>query len=193
MAALFNPPDSGEITALLAQWRTGDPHAAQRLVPIIYGELRALADRYLRRERADHTLQATALAHEAYVRLVGQHATWENRAHFFGVAAALMRRILVDHARRKRAGKRGGPQPRVPLDERIDIDDQRSVELIALDDALKSLAGLDPQHARIVELRFFTGLTFDEIAAVLGVSESTVKREWRLARAWLERELSAAL
>lgn len=189
-----DPPNhsrSGEVTQLLAHLRHGDPDAVNQLIPLVYSELRAIADRYLRQERANHTLQPTALAHEAYVRLLGQNAAWENRAHFFGVAAELMRRILVDHARRKQAEKRGGATPVVQLDADLDFDDRREVALLALDDALEALAKLDPLQSRIVELRFFTGLSIEETSAVLALSPSTVKREWRVARAWLVQQLES--
>ncbi|MGI8567263.1 MAG: sigma-70 family RNA polymerase sigma factor [Pyrinomonadaceae bacterium] len=156
------------------------------LLPLIYDELRNLAANYLRRERRDHTLQPTALVHEAYLRLVDQRSVnWQNRAHFFGVAAQLMRRILVDHARAHNAEKRGHDFQKLSLDENIDKADERSAELIALDDALKELAEIDEQKSRIVELRYFGGLTVEETAEVLGVTPITIKRHWRMAKAWL--------
>lgn len=178
--------------ALLDQWKQGNRDALDQLVPLVYDELRDLADSFLRRERHSHTLQPTALANEAFLRLLGQHATWQSRAHLFGIAAELMRRILVDHARRKRAAKRGGPAGLLQLDDQIDFGSSRSVDLIALDDALQTLERLDPQQSRIIELRFFTGLSLEETAEALGLSVSTVKREWRSARAWLSRELTRA-
>lgn len=159
-------------------------------MPLIYDELRLLARGYLQRERSDHTLQATALVHEAYVRLVDQTAiNWQNRRHFFSVAAQVMRRILVDHARRQRAEKRGGQQARVEFDEELIEAGGRSVDLVALDDALTDLAQLNPQHSRIVEMRFFGGLTNEEIADVMEMSARTVRREWRMARAWLRQAI----
>jgi RNA polymerase sigma factor (TIGR02999 family) len=159
-------------------------------MPLVYEELRHIARRQMRRQRAGHTLQTTALIHEAYVRLVGESDVhWQNRAHFFGVAAKAMRHILVDHARSRHAAKRGGAAQRVTLDEAAVISAQPA-ELVALDDALRSLAGLDPRKGQVVELKYFGGLTVDEIAKVLRVSPETVARDWRLARAWLLRELS---
>ena len=157
----------------------------------VYDELRALADRYLRRERPDHTLQPTALVHEAYLRLTSQHAVdWANRAQFFGVAAEMMRRILVNHALAHGAAKRGGGATRVTLDESVSWSGERDVDLIALDEVLVALAGFDPRQARIVELRFFAGLGIEETGDVLGISPATVKREWSVAKAWLRRELT---
>jgi RNA polymerase sigma-70 factor (ECF subfamily) len=152
--------------------------------------LRRLARRYLRRERPDHTLQSAALVNEAYLRLIRQeHPQWQNRAHFFGVAAQLMRHILVDHARNRAAAKRGAGAPRLTLDPDIALPQERDVDLMALDDALNQLAALDPQQSRLVELRFFGGLSIEETSVVLGVSPATVKREWATARAWLQREM----
>lgn len=183
------------ITQLLDDWSGGDRAALERLLPIVYGELRRLAKRELRRERAGHTLQPTALVHELYVRLVDQRrASWENRAQFFAVAAQLMRRILVDHARARVAAKRGGSSPRVSLDEAGDAIDEAiapAFEVLAVDRALTRLATLDPEQARIVELRFFSGLSVEETAHVLGRSPRTIKREWRLAKAWLYQHLRA--
>ncbi len=184
-------PSSQDVTRLLQDWSKGDQAALANLMPLVYNELRHLASRYLRRERAGHTLQTTALVHEAYLRLIDQNqVTWQNRAHFFGVAAQMMRRILVDHAREQHAEKRGGGAPRLSLDEAIGLAGERGVNLIALDDALSALAAIDPQQSRIVELRFFGGLTVEETAEVLGVSPATVKREWSMAKAWLYREIS---
>ncbi len=164
----------------------GNETAVNALLPVIYDELKRLASNYLRRERINHTLQPTALVHEAYLKLIDQtRANWQNRAHFFGVAAQLMRRILVDHARQHNADKRGGEFQKFSLDENIDKAVEISSELISLDDALKELAKFDAQKAKIVELRFFGGLTFEETAEVLGVSVITVKRHWRLTKAWL--------
>lgn len=185
------PP--GDITRLLADLRGGNPDARGQLIPLVYDELRRLASHYMRQERSDHTLQATALVHEAYMRLVEQReVSWENRAHFFGVAANLMRRILVDHARAKKAEKRGGLVQRLPLDQALQYCEEKSDELIALDDALTRLATCDPRQCQIVELRFFGGLTEDETASILGVSPRTVKRDWKIARLWLHGEISRA-
>jgi RNA polymerase sigma factor (TIGR02999 family) len=180
---------SHNVTRLLADWSQGDREALDRLMPLVYDELRRLADSYLRRERRDHTLQPTALVHEAFVRLVGQDLHLQNRAHFFGVAAQVMRCILVDHARARLTAKRGGEAQRLSLEEAIDAPAPREVDLIALDDALTDLARFDPQQARIVELRYFGGLTIEEVAQVLDISPATVKREWHLARTWLHREI----
>ena len=175
---------------MLIDWSSGNREAAAGLMPLVYDELRRLARSYLQRERADHTLQATGLVHEAYLRLVDQHTTtWQNRAHFFGVAAQLMRRILVDHARRHRTGKRGGEWTKVEFDEALAPSTSRSLDVIALDDALHDLAQLNPQHSQIVELRFFGGMNTEEVAEVLDVSPRTVQREWRMARAWLRRQI----
>ena len=178
------------VTQMLVDWSKGDTGAPARLMPLVYDELRQLAHQYLRQERADHTLQATGLVHEAYLRLVDQSTTtWQNRAHFFGVAAQVMRRILVDYARAHRAEKRGGERQKLVFDEALAPASERSVDLIALDDALKDLVTFDPRQSRIVELRFFGGLTIDEVGAVLEVSPRTIKREWRMAKAWLRREI----
>lgn len=155
-------------------------------MPLVYDELRYLASRYLKHERSDHTLQTTALVHEAYIRLIDQHqVTWQNRAHFFGVAAQMMRRILVDHARGQHADKRGGGAQKLSLDEAIGLAQEREVDLIALDEALTTLATLDPQQSLIVEMRFFGGLSVEEVAEALSISRSTVKRDWSMAKAWL--------
>jgi RNA polymerase sigma factor (TIGR02999 family) len=175
-----------EVTRLLQQWRVGRQDALEELLPAIYGELRRLAGAYLRRERPDHTLQATALVHEAFLKLVDQRdVQWQNRAHFFGIAAQLMRRILVDHARAHGATKRGSGERPLSLDEAVIISPGTDVDLLALDMALTRLAAVDPQHARVVELRFFGGLTIDETAEVLQISPATVGRDWTLAKAWL--------
>ncbi len=182
------------VTALLASWRRGDTHALDELMPLIYSELHRIAARHLRRERPDHTLQPTALVNEAFMRLIDQqNVQWQNRAHFFGVAAESMRRILVDHARRRLAGKRGGGVVTVALREGMDWPDGRDLNIVELDDALQALARLDPQQSKVVELRFFAGLSVEETAEVLGVSATTVKREWRMARAWLVREMDGAV
>ncbi|MCP9495266.1 MAG: sigma-70 family RNA polymerase sigma factor [Pyrinomonadaceae bacterium MAG19_C2-C3] len=177
---------SNEVTQLLVQLTGGNRAVLDQLLPLIYDELRRLASGYLRRERSSHTLQPTALVHEAYLRLVDQRdVRWQNRAHFVGVAAQMMRRILVDHARKSGAEKRGGEFQKISLDENFDLSDERAAELIALDDALKTLAEIDEQKSRIVELRYFGGLSIEETAEVLGVSAPTVKRQWSMAKAWL--------
>jgi RNA polymerase sigma factor (TIGR02999 family) len=192
----MRPSDSGgpaappDVTLLLSRLRQGDDRALERLMPLVHDELRRLARYHMRGERAGHTLQPTALAHEAYMRLVDlDRIDWRGRAHFFAVAAGIMRRILIDHARKRRAARRGGGAAHVSLDEGAGVADQRPEELVALDDAMGRLAELDPRQERIVELRFFGGLSVDETAAVLGISARTVKREWAVARAWLRAEL----
>lgn len=183
-------PTEPDVTALLKEWSGGDRRALERLMPLVYDELRKLAASYLREERPDHTLQPTALVHEAYIRLTNQRdVVWQNRAHFFGIAAQMMRRILVDHARKRQAAKRDAAAWRVSTDVEDAAD--RAPELLALDRALSSLEEMDPQQARVVELRFFGGLTVEETAVVAGVSPATVKREWRTAKAWLRREIGA--
>ncbi|MEW6126004.1 MAG: sigma-70 family RNA polymerase sigma factor [Acidobacteriota bacterium] len=178
-----------DVTNLLVAWGEGNKEALGELLPMVYRELHQIADRYLRRERIDHTLQATALVHEAYFKLVDQSRVhWQNRAHFFGVAAQAMRRILIDHARNYQTEKRAGVK--LSLDDDIDISDQRASELIALDDALNALAEIDKQKSRIVELKFFGGLSIEEIAEVLGIGTATVIRQWRLAKAWLYSEIN---
>ena len=181
-----------DVTRLLQQWSNGQPQALDRLLPQIHSELRKLAASYLRRERPDHTLQPTALVNEAFLKLVDQRAVkWQNRAHFFGIAAQAMRRILVDHARGHAAGKRGGALRKVPLDDAFMIGHGSGggVDLLALDEALTRLAAIDPQQSRIVELRFFGGLTMEEAAQVMHISPATIGREWRIAKAWLAAEL----
>ena len=186
----MQPGPSEQVTSLLLRWRSGDKAALDALMPLVYDELRRLAHHYLQRERPDHTLQSTALVHEAYARLVGQNLPeWQNRAHFFGVAAQLMRQILVDYARSHRAGKRGGSACKLPLDDAESHTSIADVDVVALDDALQTLARLDPQQSRVVELRFFAGLSIEDTSEVLGVSPSTVKRDWNTARVWLYREL----
>ena len=182
------------VTGLLRRWREGDGQALEELMPLVYGELRRLAARYLRLERSDHTLQPTALVHEAYLRLVGQkNVAWQNRAHFFGLAAQLMRRILVDHARRRAAVKRDAAPTRIALEPPAPGQEaDREPEILALHEALTGLERLDARQAQIVELRFFGGLSVEETAEAAGVSTATVKREWRTARAWLRRELDSA-
>jgi RNA polymerase sigma factor (TIGR02999 family) len=179
-----------EITQWLVQWRNGDPSALDQLMPLVYDELHRLAERYMQSERPDHTLQPTALVHEAYLRLAGMDIQWENRVHFFAIAAQVMRRILVDHARKYQYAKRGSGAHKLSLNEAINLTKERAADLVALDDALTSLAAVDPKKSRIVELQYFGGLTFPEVAEALGVSLSTVHREWRLARAWLYREIA---
>jgi RNA polymerase sigma factor (TIGR02999 family) len=180
-----------DVTQILREVSDGDKDAPARLMPLVYEELRRLANHYLRQERSDHTLQPTALVHEAYLKLIDQtRVDWQNRAHFFGVAAQSMRRILVDHARRHGASKRGGLQQKLTLDEAVDYSQSRDVDLVALDDALNLLAELDERQSRIVELRFFGGLTIEETAEALGVSAATVKVDWSMAKAWLRREIS---
>lgn len=179
------------VTALLIAIGNGRAGAMDELMPLVYDELKTLAAAHLRRERASDSLQPTALVHEAYLRLVGQHnVSWKNRSHFFGIAAQLMRRIIVDHARRRLAAKRDGGRP-VTLDENIGLSDHGRVDVVAVDEALSALAQLNERQARVVELRFFGGLTIEETAEVLDVSEMTVKRDWMVAKAWLQRELSA--
>jgi RNA polymerase sigma factor (TIGR02999 family) len=179
-----------DVTALLGDWGRGNQTALNRLVPLVYAELRRVAARQLRKERADHTLQPTALVHEVYIRLVDQRQVdWHNRAHFFGVAAQVMRRILVDHARRRRAGKRGDGVRCVPIDEARDVAASNEIPILALDHALDRLEQVDSELAKIVELRAFGGLTIEEAAHVLNVSPSTAQRDWRTAKAWLNREL----
>ena len=183
---------SQQLTQMLIQLSEGDAQMVDDILPLIYDELRRLAGNYLRRERSDHTLQPTALVHEAYIKLIDQtQVKWQNRAHFFGIAANIMRRILVDYARQHKAEKRGGAAEKMPLEEEILIvSEGKSAELLALDEALENLAKLDPQKSKIVELRYFGGLSVEETAEVLGVSEITVKRHWRMAKAWLYGQLS---
>jgi len=180
-----------DVTQLLSRWSQGDRAALDSLVPVVYGELRRMAARYLRRERAEHTLQPTALVNEAFVKLIDQRdVRWQNRAHFFGVAAQLMRRILVDHARERAAEKRGGGVGRVPLEDALAVTASNQIDVLAVDNALNRLHEIDPDQVRIVELRFFGGLTVEETAEVLGWSSGSVKREWTIAKAWLQREMS---
>jgi RNA polymerase sigma factor (TIGR02999 family) len=182
---------SDEVTRLLRNWGNGDQQALEKLVPLIYAELRQLAHRVLYRERPSHTLQTTALVHEAYLKLIDQRdAHWQNRAHFFAIAAQAMRRILVDSARRHTALKRGGPAENLPLDEAANISLDPDPILLPLDEALNKLAEIDPQQSRIVELRFFGGLTIEETAEVMKLSKDAVKNDWAMARAWLRQTLS---
>jgi RNA polymerase sigma factor (TIGR02999 family) len=181
---------ASEVTQLLGRWRSGDREALDALMPLVYTELRRIAHHYLQGERHGHTLQSTALVHEAYVRLIAQDfPEWQNRAHFFAVAAQLMRQILVDYARSHGAVKRGGNVFRLALDDAGEIAQPMDVDVVALDEALKTLAGMDPQQSRVVELKFFAGLSIEDTSEVLGISASTVKRDWITARAWLYREL----
>ncbi|MGI9068086.1 MAG: sigma-70 family RNA polymerase sigma factor [Pyrinomonadaceae bacterium] len=184
-------PDQS-VTELLVKWGSGDKAALDDLIPLVYDELRKLAANYLRRKPGAHTLQATALVHEAYVRLAGQEGTsMQHRAQFFGLAAKVMRDILVDHARRRLATKRGGEQLRLSLSQAERLGHKPEVELLALDDALKELSTTNPQHSRVIELRFFGGLTIEETAQVMTLSHATTERYWSFARAWLRRELAA--
>jgi len=181
------------VTALLAKWRAGDERALEAVVPLVYDELRRVAHRYLRHERPDHTLQSTALVHEAYLRLLKQGThEFENRAHFYAISAQLMRQILVEYARRRNAAKRDAGNM-LTLDDSIGLLKTRSVDLVALDDALNGLAKLDARQSRIVELRFFGGLSTEETAAVLGISTKTVKREWATAKVWLHHEIGRSV
>ena len=183
---------SQPVSELLAQWRAGDEESLRRLIPLVYNELRRLARYHLRRERPNHTLQTTALVHEAYVSLVKQEPiNFENRAHFFAICANLMRQILVQYARRRKTAKRDGGY-KLTLDDALPLPQSRGVDLIALDDALNGLAKLDPQQSRIVELRFFGGLSIEETSQALGMSPSTVKRHWTTAKLWLHNEISEA-
>ena len=181
-----------DITKLLIEWNGGNRDALESLIPMVYDELQRIAQRHLRRESPDRTLQTTALVHEAYLKIIDQtRINWQNRAQFFGVAANIMRRILVDHARRRSRYKRGGEAVKLSLDEgSIDVSDERAAELVALDEALKKLAREDPQKARLVELRYFGGLSIEETAEVLGISTATVIRQWRIVKAWLYKEIA---
>src|SRR2546423_1878888 len=184
------PPTPKEMTRLLLAWGGGDRSALDQLLPLVEEELHRLAHRYMSRERPDHTLQTTALVNEAYVRLIDQRRVrWQNRAHFFAIAAQTMRRILIDHARRRAFDKRGGGARELQLDEAAVLTDERAAELVALDDALQALAEVDERKSRVVEMRFFGGLSVEETAEALGISPDTVTREWRRARAFLHREI----
>jgi len=187
----MGPQPGGDVTQLLVNWSNGDQGAAEALMPLVYGELRRLAGSYLRRERADHTLQSTALVHEAFIRLVDQREVhWKSRAHFYGIAAQMIRRILVDHARNRQAGKRGSGAIKLSLDDAHELLIPQELNVLRLDDALNELAALDERQSRVVELRFFTGLSLEETAEVMKLSTATVKREWSSARAWLFREMT---
>lgn len=182
---------SPDVTALLGKITNGDKNAPESLLPVVYDDLRRLARAYFNNERREHTLQATALVHEAYIRLVNwENVTWQNRAHFFAVAAEVMRKVLIDHARNKQAAKRDGGE-RILLDEAVSFSSNREIDVVRLEEALRTLERVDPRQARIVELRFFGGLTIPETAYVLEISETTVKREWTFAKAWLKRELTS--
>ena len=190
---MFSVPQaaSGPITALLKAWSDGDEQARQQLVPLVYEELRRMARRCMRRERPGQTLQTTALVNEAYLRLVDvTNVSWQDRAHFFAVAAQIMRRILVDAARARASAKRGGRAPRVSLDQTPEVSTSRASELMRIDDALNTLKRVDPRKAQVIELRFFGGLTVDETAEALKISPQSVMRDWKLAKAWVLRELS---
>lgn len=185
------PASSSQVTELLLQWSNGDTTAREKLIPLVYDELRRIAHRVLSQQGRDHTLQSTALVHEAYLRLVGHTSVqWDNRAHFFAVAAQLMRRILMDYVRMRQAKKRGGECVTLSLEEEIALPAGRDVDLVALDDALNQLGVLDERQCQLVELRFFGGLTIDEISRVLEISPATVKREWSTARLWLLRQIT---
>ena len=185
------PASPHGITQLLKAWGNGEQEALEQLIPLIYSELHRLAHRYMQRERNAHTLQSTALVHEAYERLIDlKEVSWQNRAHFFGVSARLMRRVLVDYARSRRYSKRGGEWRQLPLNEAVAVFRDRGTDIVALDDALSTLAGIDSRKSRVVEMRFFGGLSIRETAEVLNVSPETVLRDWRLAKVWLLRELS---
>ena len=186
----MNVSQPSDVTQLLAQWSDGDSSVLNRLIPIVHNELRRLASAYMRRERRDHTLQSSALVNEAYMRLVNYNAmTWESRAHFFAVAAQVMRRILVEHARKRLYAKRGGGACKVTLDAALGAHNRQPIDVLALDDALRGLQSIDPRKARLVELRFFTGLNIEETAVAMSLSTATVIREWRAAKAWLFREI----
>lgn len=181
-----------DVTQMLRAMSEGEASAPERLLPIVYDELRRLAHGYMKNERSDHTLQATALVHEAYIQLVDwKNVSWQNRAHFFAAAAQMMRKILVDHARERNALKRGGGARTIALDDAVSFPDQSNVDLMSLDAALSELESFDPQQAKIVEMRFFGGLTIEETAHAIGVSDSTVKREWQIAKAWLYNRMKA--
>jgi RNA polymerase sigma-70 factor, ECF subfamily len=188
------PPKQHEITQLLIAWSDGNQAALDKLYPLVYDELQRLARRYMSRERRGHTLQTTALINEAYVRLVDQkHVHWANRSHFFAISAQIMRRVLIDHARRHAYAKRGGGARQVSLEETATVAQEAASDLVRLDEALKSLAQMDPRRSQVVELRYFGGLNNEEIAGVLKISKNTVTRDWNMARAWLYQQLSGSL
>lgn len=184
------PADLTEVTVLLKAMHDGEPEAADRLLPLVYAELHSLARGYMRRERGDHTLQPTALINEAFLRLASNERDWENRQHFIAVAATVMRRVLVDHARAHAAQMRGGELQRVEFEDQFPAGDVRPIDVLAVDQALERLQAIEPRQARIVELRYFAGLTVEEIAALLNIAVRTVKRDWALARVWLHTELT---
>lgn len=187
----MSPDSPADVTQLLVNWQGGDQQALDQLMPLVYAELRRLARAYLRSERSDHTLQSTALVHEAFLKLVQQRDVhWRNRAHFYGIAAQIIRRILVDHARSHQAGKRGSGGIKLELSDAMAVSKERELDVLQLDSALEKLARIDPRQSRIVELRFFAGLSVEETAEITEVSPATVKREWSFARAWLFREMS---
>jgi RNA polymerase sigma factor (TIGR02999 family) len=189
--AILNDPVNQDVTTLLAKWSGGDKAALEELMPLVYGELKRLAGSYLRRERQDHTLQSAALVNEAYMRLVDQsQVRWQNKSHFFGIAAQMMRRILVDHARGHKAAKRGAGMELLELNEAVAQAQKQSIDLLGLDEALKTLEKMDAQQSRIIELRFFGGLSIEETAEVLKISPATVKRDFAAARAWLYRAVT---
>lgn len=191
MTGAMKERNSPEITQLLLKWQKGDEHALADLIPLVYAELRKMAANLMRRQRPGHTLQTTALINEAYMRLVDSNrVNWQDRGHFFAVAAQLMRRILVDSARRRNSLKRGGDRVVITLDEKADLAVEKQTDMVKLDEALERLARLSSRQAKIVEMRYFAGLTEDQTAEVLGISSRTVRREWSLARAWLYRELN---
>jgi RNA polymerase sigma-70 factor, ECF subfamily len=192
MTTAVPEPSPGEVTRLLRKMRKGDKDAEARLIPLVYEELRKIARAYMRRESPDHTLQPTALVNEAYLRLAGQRVEWRNRTQFFAVAAQLMRRILVDHARAYLTGKRNGARQAMPLEEAITFSTEQSAQLLALDAALLLLEQLDARQGRIVELRFFVGMSVEETAEALGIAPRTVKRDWNVAKAWLYNEVAGA-
>lgn len=187
----MGPEPRQDVTKLLLRWRDGDGHALDEMLPLVYDELRRLARWYLQHEQPGHTLQSTALVHEAYLRMMDQNTSWQNRAHFFGIAAQMMRRVLVDHARSRSAAKRGEGARMVTLDARIAAPEKRDLDIEALDEALTNLGKLDPRQAKIIELRFFAGLSIEDTSEALQVSPATVKREWSTAKAWLYREMRA--
>lgn len=185
-------PPSHEVTELLVDWSNGNQAALEKLLPLVYEELHHLAHRYMGRERPGHTLQTSGLVNEAYLRLIDQSRVhWQNRAHFYGIAAQVMRRILVDYARNRHYAKRGGSARQVSLNEALIVSEERSAEVVALDESLKNLAEIDPRKSQIVELRFFVGLSIEETAEVLAVSPGTVMRDWTLAKAWLRRAMTS--
>jgi RNA polymerase sigma factor (TIGR02999 family) len=183
--------DGGDVTQLLKAMKSGDPSAAEQLLPMVYSELHRLAASYMRRERQDHTLQPTALINEAYLRMAQEDIDWQNREHFIGVAAHVMRRVLVDYARTHNAEMRGGGLKRVELEEGLAISVENSEEILSLDEALHRLTELNPRQGRVVELRYFGGLSVEQIASILGIAPRSVKRDWALARIWLFKELKA--